>query len=214
MGSAIAEAQRKVKEQVVIPAGYTLKWTGDFENQQRASKRLGQVVPVSIAIIFIILFMLFGNARDAVIGTVQRAVRGGRRYSGAVDDRIQFLDFGGYRLHCAVRNLYPKRCDHVDGFQAEYPPRIAVAGGDSNGRPFPDASRDYDRFDGCHRFGSGSPFARYRFRIAASAGYRHYRRPGSRYLLHAVRLSFDRGGCLQPGILHERGKTSRAESVK
>lgn len=37
MGSAIAEAQRKVKEQVVIPAGYTLKWTGDFENQQRAS---------------------------------------------------------------------------------------------------------------------------------------------------------------------------------
>lgn len=79
MGSAIAEAQRKVKEQVVIPAGYTLKWTGDFENQQRASKRLGQVVPVSIAIIFIILFMLFGNARDAglVLFNVPFAAVGG-----------------------------------------------------------------------------------------------------------------------------------------
>lgn len=78
-GSAIAEAQRKVKEQVVIPAGYTLKWTGDFENQQRASKRLGQVVPVSIAIIFIILFMLFGNARDAglVLFNVPFAAVGG-----------------------------------------------------------------------------------------------------------------------------------------
>ena len=79
MGSAIAEAQRKVKEQVVISAGYTLKWTGDFENQQRASKRLGQVVPVSIAIIFIILFMLFGNARDAglVLFNVPFAAVGG-----------------------------------------------------------------------------------------------------------------------------------------
>ena len=42
-----------------------MKWTGDFENQQRASKRLAQVVPISIAIIFIILFILFSNARDA-----------------------------------------------------------------------------------------------------------------------------------------------------
>ena len=48
-----------------LPAGYSLKWTGDFENQQRASKRLAQVVPISIAIIFIILFILFSNARDA-----------------------------------------------------------------------------------------------------------------------------------------------------
>lgn len=48
-----------------MPAGYSLKWTGDFENQQRATKRLAQVVPISIAIIFIILFILFSNARDA-----------------------------------------------------------------------------------------------------------------------------------------------------
>ena len=65
MGSAVKEAQQKVARQVSLPEGYTLRWTGDFENQQRASKRLAQVVPISIAIIFIILFVLFGNSRDA-----------------------------------------------------------------------------------------------------------------------------------------------------
>ncbi|MCP9612583.1 efflux RND transporter permease subunit [Coprobacter tertius] len=65
MGTAVAEAQKKVNASVHIPDGYTLKWTGDFENQQRATKRLAQVVPISIAIIFIILFVLFSNARDA-----------------------------------------------------------------------------------------------------------------------------------------------------
>ena len=60
-----SEAQKKVNASVHLPAGYSLKWTGDFENQQRASKRLAQVVPISIAIIFIILFILFSNARDA-----------------------------------------------------------------------------------------------------------------------------------------------------
>ena len=58
-------SQKKVNASVHLPAGYSLKWTGDFENQQRASKRLAQVVPISIAIIFIILFILFSNARDA-----------------------------------------------------------------------------------------------------------------------------------------------------
>ena len=65
MGTAVAEAQKKVNAAVRLPEGYSLKWTGDFENQQRATKRLSQVVPVSIAIIFVILFVLFSNARDA-----------------------------------------------------------------------------------------------------------------------------------------------------
>ena len=79
MGSAVAEAQKKVEASVHLPDGYTLKWTGDFENQQRASKRLAQVVPVSIAIIFVILFILFSNARDAglVLLNVPFAAAGG-----------------------------------------------------------------------------------------------------------------------------------------
>ena len=79
MGTAVAEAQEKVNASVRLPEGYSLKWTGDFENQQRASKRLSQVVPVSIAIIFVILFILFSNARDAglVLLNVPFAAAGG-----------------------------------------------------------------------------------------------------------------------------------------
>lgn len=65
MGTAVAEAQKKVNAAVQLPDGYSMKWTGDFENQQRATKRLAQVVPISIIIIFVILFILFSNARDA-----------------------------------------------------------------------------------------------------------------------------------------------------
>lgn len=79
MGTAVAEAQEKVNTSVRLPEGYSLKWTGDFENQQRATKRLSQVVPISIAIIFVILFILFSNARDAglVLLNVPFAAAGG-----------------------------------------------------------------------------------------------------------------------------------------
>ena len=79
MGSAIAEAQRKVGSAVTFPPGYTAKWAGDFENQQRATKRLGQMVPVSLLMIFVILFVLFGNVKDAglVLINVPFAIIGG-----------------------------------------------------------------------------------------------------------------------------------------
>ena len=77
--TAVADAQEKVNASVRLPEGYSLKRTGDFENQQRTTKRLSQVVPVSIAIIFVILFILFSNARDAglVLLNVPFAAAGG-----------------------------------------------------------------------------------------------------------------------------------------
>lgn len=79
MGSTIAEAQEKVAEQVKLNKGYEMQWAGDFENQQRASKRLGQVVPVSLLLIFLILFIMFGNVKDAgmVLFNVPFAIIGG-----------------------------------------------------------------------------------------------------------------------------------------
>ena len=79
MGSAVAEAQQKVAASVKIPAGYTVKWAGDFENQQRATARLMQVVPISLLAIFFILFVLFGNVKDAglVLFNVPFAIIGG-----------------------------------------------------------------------------------------------------------------------------------------
>ncbi|RYC70230.1 efflux RND transporter permease subunit [Spirosoma sordidisoli] len=79
MGSAVAEARQKVAAHVSLPAGYTIKWAGDFENQQRATNRLEQVVPISLLGIFLILFVLFGNGKDAglVLVNVPFAVIGG-----------------------------------------------------------------------------------------------------------------------------------------
>jgi len=66
MGGTIDEAQQKVNAQIkTLPKGQSLLWCGDFENQQRAQKRLAHVVPITILLIFIILFGLFGNFSDA-----------------------------------------------------------------------------------------------------------------------------------------------------
>lgn len=65
MGSTIAEAQEKVNKAVAVKKGYNMVWQGDFENQQRATQRLEQVVPISLLLIFILLFVMFGNLKDA-----------------------------------------------------------------------------------------------------------------------------------------------------
>ncbi len=67
LGSTIAEAQKNVSEELKLPAGYSVGWTGEFENQVRATKRLAQVVPISLIGIFVILFVMFGNIKDALI---------------------------------------------------------------------------------------------------------------------------------------------------
>jgi cobalt-zinc-cadmium resistance protein CzcA len=79
MGSVIAEAQAKVDKEVKLDKGYEMQWAGDFENQQRATKRLTEVVPISLFIIFLILFVMFGNVKDAgmVLLNVPFAIIGG-----------------------------------------------------------------------------------------------------------------------------------------
>jgi cobalt-zinc-cadmium resistance protein CzcA len=79
MGSTIAEAQSKVDKVVHLDKGYEMQWAGDFENQQRATARLQQVVPVSLLLIFLILFIMFGNVKDAgmVLLNVPFAIIGG-----------------------------------------------------------------------------------------------------------------------------------------
>jgi cobalt-zinc-cadmium resistance protein CzcA len=79
LGSTIAEAQEKVNAQISLPKGYSLEWAGDFENQERATKRLMQVVPVSLLLIFLILSILFGKIKDAllVLNNVPFAIIGG-----------------------------------------------------------------------------------------------------------------------------------------
>lgn len=79
LGSTIKEAQDKVNNAIKLKKGMSIEWKGEFENQVRATKRLAQVVPISIIIIFIILFITFGHAKDAglVLINVPFALIGG-----------------------------------------------------------------------------------------------------------------------------------------
>ncbi|WP_247231825.1 efflux RND transporter permease subunit [Telluribacter sp. SYSU D00476] len=79
LGSTIAEAQKRVEQSIKLPKGYSIEWVGEFENQVRATRRLGQVVPISLVAIFILLFITFGNAKDAglVLVNVPFALIGG-----------------------------------------------------------------------------------------------------------------------------------------
>ncbi|WP_031526875.1 efflux RND transporter permease subunit [Dyadobacter crusticola] len=80
LGSTIADAQNRVKPLLKnLPKGYSVNWSGEFENQVRATARLGQVVPISLVGIFILLFIMFSNAKDAglVLVNVPFALIGG-----------------------------------------------------------------------------------------------------------------------------------------
>ncbi|WP_020466571.1 efflux RND transporter permease subunit [Singulisphaera acidiphila] len=59
----VAEAQQKVREKVALPSGYVLEWGGTFENLQSATHRLMIVVPIALALIFLLLFATFGSIK-------------------------------------------------------------------------------------------------------------------------------------------------------
>ncbi len=65
LGSTIADAQARVNKNIKLPSGCSLGWTGEFENQVRATDTLSKVVPISLVLIFILLFIMFGNVKDA-----------------------------------------------------------------------------------------------------------------------------------------------------
>lgn len=67
LGGFVAEAQQRVRDTVAVPAGYWLEYGGTFEQLISASKRLQVVVPVALILILGLLFMSFGNAKDALL---------------------------------------------------------------------------------------------------------------------------------------------------
>lgn len=79
MGGFVAEAQQAIAAKVKLPTGYFLKWGGQFENQQRAMKRLMVIVPITIGLIYLLLFSTFGSLKQAglIILNVPFALIGG-----------------------------------------------------------------------------------------------------------------------------------------
>ena len=67
LGSYVAQAQRVVAEQVTLPPGYSITWSGQYEYMLRAQQRLGQVVPLTLVIIFVLLYLTFRHAGEALL---------------------------------------------------------------------------------------------------------------------------------------------------
>jgi len=79
LGSAVAEAQARIAQKITLPPGYSLEWAGEMSNLKNAVARLEIVVPISLLIIFALLFANFGNLRDAclALSSIPMAIIGG-----------------------------------------------------------------------------------------------------------------------------------------
>ena len=67
LGGAVEEAMSKVNAQVKLPPGYTIDWAGEYASEVRSKKRLSIVVPVTVLAIFIILYLMFGSFKWALL---------------------------------------------------------------------------------------------------------------------------------------------------
>ena len=67
IGSFVAEGQKRIAEKVKLPPGYLVEWGGQFELQQEANRRLAFVVPITLGLVFLLLFMNFGSLRNSLL---------------------------------------------------------------------------------------------------------------------------------------------------
>ncbi|CAI1788322.1 efflux RND transporter permease subunit [Serratia plymuthica] len=108
--SAVEEMQRAVAQQVKLPAGVSLSWSGQFEYLERASAQLKNVLPVTLAIIFVLLFVTFSSVRDAllIMATLPFALIGGvwllylLNYNLSVAGAVGFIALAGVAAEFGV----------------------------------------------------------------------------------------------------------------
>ena len=110
LGSYVTEAQRTVSQQVKLPSGYSISWSGQYEYMVRARERLAQVVPVTLAIILLLLYFNFRNITEVLIimGTLPLALTGGfwllylLQYNMSVAVGVGFIALAGVAVEIGV----------------------------------------------------------------------------------------------------------------
>jgi Cu(I)/Ag(I) efflux system membrane protein CusA/SilA len=110
LGSYVAEAQRVIAQEVKLPAGYSISWSGQYEYLVRAQQRLSQVVPITLAIILLLLYMNFRNLTEVMIimGTLPLALTGGfwllylLGYNMSVAVGVGFIALAGVAVEIGV----------------------------------------------------------------------------------------------------------------
>jgi Cu(I)/Ag(I) efflux system membrane protein CusA/SilA len=110
LGSYVAEARRVVNEQVKLPPGYSITWSGQYEYMVRANQRLALVVPITLAIIVLLLYLNFRNFTEVliIIGTLPLALVGGfwllywLGYNLSVAAGVGFIALAGVAVEIGV----------------------------------------------------------------------------------------------------------------
>jgi Cu(I)/Ag(I) efflux system membrane protein CusA/SilA len=121
--SVVTDMQAAVNKEVKLPAGYSVSWSGQFEYLERATERLKVVIPATLAVIFVLLYLLFRSFKDAalVMATVPFALIGGfwliwgLGHNISVATAIGFIALAGVAAEFGVvmqiylKNAYAKR---------------------------------------------------------------------------------------------------------
>jgi Cu(I)/Ag(I) efflux system membrane protein CusA/SilA len=113
LGSYVASARAAVAEQVDLPAGYSIKWSGQYEYMERAKERLAVVVPMTLVMIILLLFINFRNMSEVLIilGTLPMALVGGiwllylLGYNFSVAVGVGFIALAGVAVEIGVVKL-------------------------------------------------------------------------------------------------------------
>ncbi|WP_421293460.1 efflux RND transporter permease subunit [Aeromonas taiwanensis] len=94
IGSFVADAKKMVGEQIVLPAGYSITWSGQYEYMERAKARLTYVVPLTVAIIVLLLYLAFRRVQEVllILTTLPLAIVGG----------IWYVWLAGFNMSVAV----------------------------------------------------------------------------------------------------------------
>jgi Cu(I)/Ag(I) efflux system membrane protein CusA/SilA len=110
LGSYVAEAQKLVAQRVALPPGYSIAWSGQFEYLERATKKLQLVVPFTLVIIFVLLYLTFRSFGEAalIMGTLPFALVGGLwllfllGYNFSIASAIGFIALAGVSAEFGV----------------------------------------------------------------------------------------------------------------
>ncbi|WP_228013134.1 efflux RND transporter permease subunit, partial [Vibrio sp. OPT18] len=128
LGSYVAEAQKVVTDQIVLPAGYSLAWSGQYEYMERAKERLSVVVPITIAIIMLLLYLSFRRVGEVmmIMLTLPLAMVGGLwlmhilNYNFSIAVGVGFIALAGVAVEIGVIMLvYLNQAWHFKKLDAE-----------------------------------------------------------------------------------------------
>ena len=188
LGSSVEDAMAQINQKVKFPPGYRVEWSGEYESAKRAQARLAVIVPLTILIIFIILYTMFRSAKWAllILAVVAMAPIGG--LLALLAHRHVFQRVLGHRLPGAFRCIGANRRHHAGVHQSAPGAGSLDRGCRHRRRGAPASSHHDDDAGGDVRAGAGGDVARDRFRFAAAVCHRHRRRSDRGLVMSIVLL--------------------------